>query len=160
MELAEDVLADIYEARAVFQWVRSPAAFGYESEERPGRDEDPEALRRHRDTFYVPLKRLNDHAEFFAKARARRYRVIAAFGAGAEKSYDLMHEISVNISVSASSLMRLNPTDPNDAAVRRQEKLEADVWDGYDDENRLGKKVSEMVAIAEERFRKEIDPAK
>lgn len=157
MELAEDVLADVYEARAVFQWVRSPASFGYESEARPGREADPEAIRRHRDTFFVPLKRLNDNAEFFSKARARRYRVVAAFGPGADKPYELMHEISVNISVSAEALMRLDPTNQNDAVVRRQQKLEADVWQGYDEKNQISEKIEEMMNTAELLFRKEID---
>lgn len=156
MELAEEVLADIYEARAIFRWIRSPASYSSESEGRPGRAEDPEAIRQHRDTFYVPLKRLSDHAEFFARANARRYRVIAAFGVGAERAYELMHEINVTISVSAQALMMLNPNSQQDRLVRREEKMEADVWEGSDPQNPVTQKISEMVAVAEERFRREI----
>ena len=97
MELAEEVLADVYEAIDVFRWVRSPLAYAGEMQWRPGREHEVEDIRGHRDTFYVPLKRLSDHAEFFSRLRARRYRVIATFGLEKASIYEELHKINVEI---------------------------------------------------------------
>ncbi|MGF0540737.1 hypothetical protein ACQQ2Q_22325 [Agrobacterium sp. ES01] len=156
MELAEEVLADFYEARDVLRWVRSPMAYSHESETRPGRDVDPEDLRGHRDTFYVPLKRLSDNAEFFSRIRARRYRVIAAFGVEAAKPYDVIHEINNRIAVSARMLMQLDPRNTNDRNVSRQERLEADVWEGLEENDQIGNRINETLKTVEDRFRPEI----
>jgi len=152
IELAEEVLADFYEVRDVLRWVRSPAAYGHESEGRPGRDQESEHTRHHRDTFYVPLKRLTDHAEFFAKMDARRYRVAANFGKDAAEPYDEIREIRAKISISAQALMRLDPAiDDNRTAIRR-EKLEEDVWEGNGADDVLASTIDEIVRKVEARF--------
>ncbi|MES0127535.1 hypothetical protein [Mesorhizobium sp. M0029] len=156
LELAEDVLADFYEARDILRWVRSPMAYSHESKERPGREEDEPQIQRHRDTFYVPLKRLSDSAEFFAKMRARRYRVIAAFGLDAAKPYETVNQIKNRIAISAQALMRLNPHLNNDREAMRQERLEADVWEGTEEEDKINAQMEDVLKIVEEHFRKEI----
>lgn len=157
IELAEEVLADFYEARDALRWVRSPMAYSHESKSRPGRDADPEDMRHHRDTFYVPLKRLTDLAEFFSKMRARRYRVIATFGQDAAGPYEEIWKIHTSISVSAQALMRLDPLRNDDRAVIPQERLEAVVWEGYaDGDDEIVAKLDELLKSVEARFRPEI----
>lgn len=154
IELAEEVLADFYEARDIVRWVRSPMAYSYESSERPGREQDDDAIRGHRDTFYVPLKRLSENAEFFARMRARRYRVIAAFGPESARAYQEINEVTNRITVSAKALMRLDPRRHDDRTFARQERLEQDVWEG--DEDEVSARVDAILSSVEERFRKEI----
>ncbi len=156
MELAEEVLADFYEARDILRWVRSPMAYSHESVERPGRDDDPEDVRQHRDTFYVPLKRISDNAEFFGKMRARRYRVIATFGLEAAKPYETLNEIRNRIAVSAQALMRLDPRRSDERTFARHERLEADVWEGAEEEDNISARIDEILIAIEDRFRKEI----
>lgn len=156
IELAEDVIADFYEAVDVFRWVRSPMAYAYETEARPGREQDAGAVQHHRDTFYVPLKRLSDHAEFFAKVRARRYRVMATFGPDAGRFYDEIHRIHSRIAISAQALMRLDPNDQTDRAFARQERLEQDVWAGYGQPDTIADELDALLGSVETRFRTEV----
>ncbi|MDX7952135.1 hypothetical protein P7D22_13220 [Lichenihabitans sp. Uapishka_5] len=155
IELAEDVLADFYEAQDLFRWIRSPTAHSHESEGRPGRDQDPDDLRQHRDTFYVPFKRLSDSAEFFARLRARRYRVIATFGPDAASAYEDLHKVQVRIAVAAQALMRLRPGSSSERQVMREEKLERDVWEGYGDPDEIKNIISDTISEVEKRFRPE-----
>jgi hypothetical protein len=160
IELAEQVLADFYEANDIIRWVRSPVAYSSESKDRPGRDEENESVRNHRDTFYVPLKRLSDHAEFFARLRARRYSVMATFGTDAAKCYDTLNEMKGRIEVSASELMRLRPNGKSRRNIAREERLEADVWNSHDENDPINPKLEELIKSVESHFRQEIEHAK
>jgi hypothetical protein len=160
IELAEQVLTDFYEAKDIIRWVRLSLAYSTESRDRPGRDEENESLRHHRDTFYVPLKRLSDHAEFFARLRARRYSVMATFGTDAAKCYDTLNELKGRIEVSASELMRLRPNNQSRRNIAREERLEADVWNSHDENDPINPKLEELIKSVESRFRQEIEHAK
>jgi hypothetical protein len=162
LALAEEVLADFYEARDVFRWVRSPMGFAADYEQRPGRDEEPEDVRGHRDTYYAPIKRLSDHSEFFSKLQARKYRVIATFGKAAAKPYDDLQKIHSKIVVAARMLMNTRPdVSRNERDAEREERQLKIIWEGYSDpdegdSDEIAEAIDQMVTDVERVFRAEI----
>src|SRR6202012_4354907 len=91
IELAEQVLASFYEAGDLFVWVRSPAAFGGEGETRQAEGED-ENVRRSRNTYFVPIERMQKHSELFAKLQSQRYSFMALFGSDAVAPFDALRQ--------------------------------------------------------------------
>ena len=130
IELAEQVLASFYEVRDLFVWVRSPAAIGGEGETRQAEGED-ENVRRQRNTYFVPIERMQKHSELFAKLQSQRYTFMALFGAAAIAPFDELRQAQVRISVSAQTLIRMvgnNYAQQQNAQLI--ERCESDIWDG------------------------------
>lgn len=130
IELAEQVLASFYEARDLFVWVRSPAAFGGEGETRQA-DGEEENVRRRRNTYFVPIERMQKHGELFAKLQSQRYSFMALFGADAVKPFDELRQVQVRISVSAQTLIGM--VGNRYAQQQNQpliERCESDIWEG------------------------------
>ena len=75
-ELAEDVLADFYEARDAIQAARSPLSSGDEGDTRIKAPDEFEADTRTLNAYYAVAERLAKKAEFFAKLNAKRYRFV------------------------------------------------------------------------------------
>lgn len=155
IELAEEVIADFYEARDIIQWARAPFSFGSEVEQRPGRDTEDPNERARKDTFYVPLKRLHDHSEFFSKVQARRYRVIAAFGSDAANPYNRLREIHAKIWTAGNLLMGM--TRGEDGQL--WEDLNRTVTTVADPKDPIGAQLDQLVVEVETRFRPEIEAA-
>ncbi|MGI8567668.1 MAG: hypothetical protein ACR2KT_00530 [Methylocella sp.] len=91
VELAEQVLTAFYHVKDVFVNARSPFSFGNEGEERPRRGIESEGLARLRNSYYVPIARLNKEAEVFAKLYGNRSRFKAYFGEPAAEPQRLRH---------------------------------------------------------------------
>jgi hypothetical protein len=88
LEIAEQTLADFYEARDIINGARFPMTFAGEGSTRPAKDNEPDGRKVRLDGYYVVYERLKRHEEFFAGLLARRYRFIALFGADAGKSFN------------------------------------------------------------------------
>jgi hypothetical protein len=96
-ELAEEVLADFYQARDIIVASRSPGSFGHEGNTRVRAawetDDDARAL----NSYFAINERLSSKQDFFAQLHARRYRFIAHFGLAAAKPYDDLFHIRSEI---------------------------------------------------------------
>ncbi|HZR37588.1 MAG TPA: hypothetical protein VFA75_19610 [Nevskia sp.] len=115
-ELAEQVLSGAYEVRDAFMWVRTPAFGGREGESRPPEGNESDALRKLRNDFFIPIERLNNSREVFAKLQALRYTVGAHFGQDAMKPLAALLEARRAI-VSAASLLITNAHFAEDHAA-------------------------------------------
>jgi hypothetical protein len=104
IELAEQVLTSFYEARDLFAWVRSPAAFGGEGETRKA-DGEEETVRHKRNTYFVPIERMQKHSELFAKLQSQRYSFMTLFGADAMTPFNELRQIQIRVSVSTQTLI-------------------------------------------------------
>lgn len=98
-ELAEEVLADFYQARDIIDAARSPGGFGNEGATRQKDDWESEEDTRILNAYFRTMERLISKADFFARFHARRYRFIAHFGTEAGKPYDQLHQIHTEIVV-------------------------------------------------------------
>ena len=105
-ELAEDVLADFYEARDVITTARSPGGFGHEGAKRPKAEWESEDDTRTLNAYFRTIERLRNKEEFFARFHARRYRFIAHFGTEAGQPYDDLHKIYAQIVVAVKMLIQ------------------------------------------------------
>jgi hypothetical protein len=105
-ELAEEVLADFYEARDVITAARSPGGFGHEGATRQKAEWETEDDTRTLNAYFRTMERLRNKEEFFARFHARRYRFIAIFGTEAGQSYDDFHKIYARIVVAVRMLIQ------------------------------------------------------
>lgn len=104
-ELAEDVLADFYEARDIINAARSPGGFGHEGATRMPANWESEEDTRTLNSYFRTIERLRNKETFFAKLDARRYRFVAHFGHEAAQAYDDLSKIHRQIVVAVQSLI-------------------------------------------------------
>ena len=123
----------------------SPAAFAGEGDTRQAVDEDDD-VRRNRNTYFVPIERIQKHSELFAKLQSQRYSFMAVFGTEAVKPFELLRQAQVRITVSAGTLIRMVG---NRAAEERNRDLwdrcEGDIWEGLHEANDKPDKVKELI---------------
>ena len=148
IEIALDMLGMVYEAKYIFDNIRSPMSFDYEWRDMPEGVGNNEGDRRRRGPFFATLKRIEAHREFFERAWKLQPRCIAVFGPEAEEIFLLMHRSRREIEVSAEMLVFHNLG--NDRDTIRQ--FERDVWDtaGHHIElDRVGARLNEFRTRAE-----------
>jgi hypothetical protein len=80
IELAEEVLADFYQARDIIQAARSPDSPAGDGPRRRIEPWESEQDTARLNSYYRPLARLAEKDEFYYRLMARRYRFIALFG--------------------------------------------------------------------------------
>jgi hypothetical protein len=96
-ELAEEVLADFYEARDIINAVRLPGGFVDEGSTRQRESWETPDDTKMLNAYFATVERLTKKAEFFARLHARRYRVRAVFAKGATAPYDDLSQIHSQI---------------------------------------------------------------
>src|SRR5206468_9776871 len=67
IEIAEDTLVAVYKVRDAFTYLRSSGAFTTEGQSRPNRENETESVRSLRDTYFVPLERMQATSDAFAQ---------------------------------------------------------------------------------------------
>lgn len=126
MELAEDALARVYEARDIIAAMRHPFAFGGEGESRKaGPNETPEE-KRALDTAYVLIERYTKNVELFSKVYALRYRFIAQFGRKAAEPFDELNRV-LNELISSARMMGVLNTRRRPYRTEEEEKRNDDL---------------------------------
>ena len=129
-ELAENVLADFYEARDIIQTARSPLSKESEGESRKRADWETKEDSRTLDAYFAVFERLHSKQEFFAKLTARRYRFQAHFGRQASKPYEDLLAAYDEVIVAVELLIKGHQKDhlPSSDDKARQDKI----WWSFD----------------------------
>jgi len=104
-ELAEEVLADFYEAREIIQAARMPGSLSNEGDSRAKSPDETEADTRTLNAYFSVAERLSKKTEFFAQVESRRYRFIAHFGLPAAEPYMTLRKIHGEILVNVRMLL-------------------------------------------------------
>jgi hypothetical protein len=135
IEIALEALSIAYEAEGVFEYIRSPGAFGYETDDMPRSEGETNEDYKYRKTYYVPLKRIDNQKEFFLQVLKLKPRFMAVFGPKTQKLFEDLHRARVHIQVSAQALMRRQYPEGewNEERPRLRTRMEADIWVGYED---------------------------
>ena len=135
IDIALEALSVAYESEGVFASIRNPGSFGYESEDMPRHEGESEDDFKYRATYYVPLKRLNNHKDFFIKVLQLQPRVMAVFGPQVVGIFAQLNEARVHIQVSAQMLMRRRQENEGwtEARQAQRTRMEADIWSGMGD---------------------------
>lgn len=105
LEIAEQVLADFYEARDVINGARLPFRMEGEGSTRPKVEGEPEGRKRRLDSYYVVAERLNRREEFFGRLFAHRYRFVTLFGLDSGKPFTELFAIRNDILLSVNFLV-------------------------------------------------------
>jgi len=105
-ELAEEVLADFYEAKDIINGARNPGGFNNEGNTRQKQDWESLDDTRILNSYYRTFERLHNKAEFFAKLQARKYRFVALFGIKSVSIYDQLFMIHEEI-IGATKMLLL-----------------------------------------------------
>jgi hypothetical protein len=104
IDLAMDAISLAYEARGIFEGIRSPFMSASEWDDMeviPGEEPRERAFR---GSYYAKLKRIQYHQEFFVRAYAMQPRCRALFGAEAEDAFNKMHKARRWIEVACQML--------------------------------------------------------
>jgi hypothetical protein len=104
-ELAEEVLADFYEARDIITAARSPVGWGHEGGTRQKAEWELEEDTGPLNAYFRTIERLSKKEEFFARLYARRYRFTTHFGLDAGKSYDDLRQMQNQIDFAVTMLI-------------------------------------------------------
>ncbi len=150
MELAEQALADFYEAREIIEGARTSVSFGDEGSSRQKGDWETEEDTRTLNAYYVPAERLAKASEFFAQLMSRRYRFLALFGQGAVKPYDELFSIRREILLAVRMLFATHRQRREGTLPKDRKKWEETIgWVSEDDQicNRLASAVEEIEKI-------------
>ncbi|SRR6266851_1767765 len=97
IEIALEALSVAYESEGVFASIRNPVAFANEWADMPRHEGENDEDWKYRTTYYVPLKRMNDHKEFFLKVLKLQPRVMAVFGPEVEKIFGQLNEARAHV---------------------------------------------------------------
>jgi hypothetical protein len=142
-EVAETSLVDFSLALGALSAVRNPFSGGDEGQDRPNRENDADAIRRLKDSYWVPIERLNKRADVFAPLTKDRMLCKYIFGDYAEEPFEELRQIYNEIQIASSSLVRRARERPIGDQVREQREidriteLEEVIWGSYDAEDRI-----------------------
>ena len=148
IEFGEDLLASFYKFKDVIAAVRSPLASGNEGATRPQGDSEDPTMTHTRNSYFVPLLRIQKNADFFSEFFSKRYRTRAVFRGDIDNAFKIAGEVMGAIQVSARYLIRASASEVRDHSL--VEKREADIWDTLDDTDRLTPKIAEALRLAEQ----------
>jgi hypothetical protein len=152
-ELAETLLADAYRFRGLMGFVRNGAAFGNEGETRSSDEYESENVKRLRNTYFVPIERLQKENEFLSAFMAKAHTAQAHFGPDAEKAFFLMSQSIHEVRTAAYVLIRSVEEGRHNSDQVFLEEQRKVIWaplasfkGGYD---KTGSQIEEAVALIE-----------
>jgi hypothetical protein len=150
IELAEEVLTAFYRVQGILVNARSPHAFGDEGEERPRRGDESANLARLRDSYYVPIARLNKEAEVFANLSGNQARFKAYFGEPADKPFKEIHRIWAEIVTAAEILIDEVRDGKPDDDPQFTKLMKDTIWHRHHEEDALNKSIDTAVKQIED----------
>jgi len=148
MELAEDALSNLYEAKRLFTVIRFPVATEGESAARVAPPGEADEQKRLRDSYFAPLGRYEHHMKFFSDLRAKRYRMMALFGPQVAEPFDEIEQTLAKIIAAARTLLGAAGEEIRDAEFQR--KLEATIWQAEENDElatKVDKAITDIEAI-------------
>jgi hypothetical protein len=158
-ELAEEVLADFYQARDIIKAARSPGSFGYEGATRPKADWESEDDTRTLNAYFATIERFNNKREFFAQLHARCYRFIAHFRQEAAKPYDDLFRIRSEV-ISAVQMLIMTYRDRDQGSLPGDRRdWQAIMWEGRDKADPIPANLDRIVEEIENTCRPAIQEA-
>lgn len=106
-EIAEQVLTAAYEARDILNWARTPVRMSGEGETRQPAENESDALRNRRNSYFVPIERLTRQAQPFAKLQTLMYAAGSHFGPEAIKPIEEIGQVHAEIMSTAGILIEI-----------------------------------------------------
>jgi hypothetical protein len=155
--LAEEVLESFYKIRDAVRAVRAPISYQDEAATRKTFEPESEEVARRRNTYYVPLARLDANRADIAGLLAKRYRASAWFGAAAEEPFQDVHEAITEIANSAQTLMNNAHGNLSQTDIAFWREMEANIWAGAIKPDPIAAKINAAIEKAEAICRPALD---
>lgn len=150
-EVAEQLLADAYRFRSLMTYVRNGGASSGEGSSREAEPNETERVKSLRNSYFVPLERLQKQNEFISAFFAKRATARALFGPEAETAFGLFHEGLHKTQISAQLLVQWSgEQDFADPALMK--RMQEDIWEplgAHAGKNEIGQKLDEGVELVE-----------
>jgi hypothetical protein len=129
IEIAEEALVAAYKVKNAMSYIRSPGSFGGEGGTRPRVEGENEDLARVKDSYFVPLERMQKTSPDFAEFEKMRLLCQVHFGVDATKPFDEILKARHKVVVAARVLI----STADDRAVQQgfREQLRGDIWESY-----------------------------
>jgi hypothetical protein len=128
-ELAEGILADAYRLRGLVRDARLSGSFGREGTTRKSEKEESERAKETKDMYFVPVERLQRHAEFFAGFFAKQFTAAAQFGPKAKDGFEAFTQALDRIYLSSTLLISM-VDQPSLDDHKVKDSLLDDLWRG------------------------------
>jgi len=142
LEVAEETLLATYKARDALGYIRNPGAWGGEGKSRKRDSSEPETLADQRDTYFVPLERVQKASDDFAQFQKVSLLCEVYFGPDAGKPF--AEVMSVRWKVTGAARMLIN-TVGGRIAPELRETWEASIWAGAASPDPLAEAVDSAV---------------
>jgi hypothetical protein len=134
IDVALEALSIGYESQGVFAAIRNPGSFAYEYRDMPRAEGESDEEWARKTTYYVTLKRMDDHREFFIKVLKLQPRMMAVFGPEVEMIFGELNQARAHVQVAAQMLMRPDfGALVTEESIKRRNQMEADIWSGLGD---------------------------
>ncbi len=149
VEFAEELLAAFYKLKDIVLSIRGPFSYGDEGATRKRREHEIEQEARARDSFYVPVARMQKQTEFLSDLTSKKYRAQAVFQREIQRAFELANEVLNTIQVASGMLVDHVGQPRNDPEFWR--KLEGQIWNAStpDKPDELTQKIDQAVKIVE-----------
>ncbi len=152
-ELAESWLSDTYRFREIMGFVRNGVAFDGEGKQREPTARDGDSISRLKDTYFVPIERMQKQHEFFAAFMTKQHACQALFGYEAKEAFDKCDEAIRHVRAASVTLIGMVQPDGRTTDIELHEQLLGDIWAAYrkasGQEDRISEMINRAVQIAE-----------
>jgi len=149
IEVAEGTLLATYKIQEAMAYIRNPGALvGASTRER--QPDEPEGLARLRDSYFVPLERMQKTSGDFAEFEKMQLLCHVYFGPEAGQPFERVKKARHTVWVSATMLLQTAGEHGMDSDSNRKlvAKWSSHIWEGYGAEGQQPDELSEMVSRA------------
>jgi hypothetical protein len=141
IDIALDTLSVAYQAKYVFDSIRSPMSFPSEWQDMPRGPHESDDEWRRRGPYYAVAKRIDHYKDYFETVWKLQPRFMAVFGRETEEIFALLHKARRAVEIAAHMLGTQG--EPYEDAL--QKELVADIWVVNDrGDDKVGKLLSEF----------------
>jgi len=149
VEFAEELLAAFYKLRDIVLSIRGPFSYGDEGATRKRREHESEPEATARDSFYVPIARMQKQTEFLSDLISKKYRAQAVFKRDIQRAFVLANEVLNTIQIASGMLVEQVGQPRADPEFWR--KLEGQIWNTStpDKPDELSQKIDQAIEIVE-----------
>lgn len=129
IEVAEQGLLAAYKVKNAMTYIRSPLSFAAEGVDRTRAAHEEDDVAKAKDTYFVPLKRIQDTSDDFAEFEKARLLCQVYFGDESVAPFDEILQARKKVAIAARMLVDFVGEHGVDRGL--YSKLQGDIWEGY-----------------------------
>jgi hypothetical protein len=152
-ELAEDVLANIYEAHQAIKIIRSSAGYASEGSTRIKKDNETAEETKIYNDAYVPFERYERNKTALTNLHTLKYRFIAIYGLKFENHFDKFSQVVNKVFLESNKLARIkSKKDFKEMEVCIKESTKV-IYSGEENDDLIEKEIAIAKKVIEDKCR-------